>query len=149
MGTVPRVLIVDDFSETALLLSHLLASMGGFETRTATDGFQAIGVAEEFRPQFVLLDIAMPSLNGFEAAKRIRAQPWGKDIMLIAMSASWDEEYDMRARKAGFKGYVLKPMPVKSVVDLIEKCLRGDCDVPSSGRQHRVRSRRPLLDRHL
>ena len=149
MGTSPRILVVDDFSETASLLSYLLARIGGFETRAATDGFEAIRVAEEFRPEFVLLDIGMPNLNGFETAERIRTQSWTNRMTLIAMSACWDEEYDRRAQQAGFAGYLLKPMPVKAVVDLIQKFLRTNCDAPSRGRQPRVRSRRPLLDSHL
>src|SRR5512142_2883182 len=117
MSRTPRILIVDDFSEMAVLLSQLLNRFAGFETRAATDGFQAIRVAEESRPDFVFLDIGMPILNGFETAKRIRKEPWSKGMVLIAMSAHWDEQNQAWAEQAGFDGYLLKPMPVKALVD--------------------------------
>jgi CheY-like chemotaxis protein len=145
MATTPRILIVDDFSETAALLGHLLSRLAGFETRTATDGFQAIRVAEEFRPEFVFLDIGMPNLNGFETAKRIRKQPWSKGVILIAMSAHWDEQDQRWAEKAGFDGYLLKPMPIKALVDLIEKFSHADRPPSSRTRRH---LQRPLVDPH-
>ena len=149
MARTPRILVVDDFSETAKLFSYLLNRIGGFETRAATDGFEGIRVAEEFRPQFVFIDIGMPGLNGFETAKRFRKEPWGKGMHLIAMSARWDEDDDRQAHQAGFDGYVLKPTPVKAMVDVVEKLSDGDCDVPSRGRRRRHRLRRPLIDSHL
>jgi DNA-binding response OmpR family regulator len=144
MATTPRILVVDDFSEIAKLLGYLLNSVGGFDTRTATDAFEGIRIAEEFRPQFVFLDIGMPGLNGFQMAKRIRKEPWGKRMQLIAMSARWDEDDDRQGQEAGFDGYVLKPAPVKAMVDLVEKFSHPDC-VASS----RTRLRRLLIDPHL
>jgi CheY-like chemotaxis protein len=148
MVTTPRILVVDDFSETAKLLSLLLNRVGGFEAWPATDGFEGIRIAEECRPQFVFIDIGMPRLNGFETAKRIRKEPWAKGMQLIAMSARWDKDDDRMAQEAGFDGYVLKPTPVKAMVDLIEKFLHADCDAPSRTPRRR-RSHRPLLDSHL
>ena len=147
MPTTPRILVVDDFSETAKLLGYLLNRIGGFDTRTATDGFEGIRIAEECRPQFVFIDIGMPGLNGFETAKRIREEAWGKGMQLIAMSACWDEEYHRRGQEAGFDGYVLKPMPVKALVDLIEELSHADRR-PTSRRRQPRRLQRTLVEPH-
>ncbi len=127
MTTSPRIVIVDDFPDTAELLGNLLTRVGGYETRTATNGLEGIRIVEEFRPEFVLLDIGMPNLNGFDTAKRIRREAWGRAMALIAMSAQWNEEYGRWALEAGFDGYLLKPMLVMSIVDLIQKFSHSHC----------------------
>ncbi len=130
MARAPRILIVDDVLELTELLSLMLGSVGGYETRTATNGLEAIRIAEEFRPDFVLLDIGMPNVNGFETAKRIRSEAWGKDMLFIGMSGYLDSSYAGRAREAGFKEYLPKPMPLQSIMDVIQKFFPGlgyDC----------------------
>jgi CheY-like chemotaxis protein len=117
---MPRILLVDDVLELTELLSHFLR-VGGYETRIATNGLEAIRIAEEFLPDFVLLDIGMPNLNGFDTAKRIRSKAWSKGMLFIGMSGYSDSKYTRRAREAGFKEYLLKPTPLKTVMDVIEK----------------------------
>jgi len=78
-----RILVVDDNKDAAFSLS-LMLQMRGHATRTAHDGQQAVDEAAAFRPEVVLLDIGLPRLNGFEACRRIREQPWGKGMVLIA-----------------------------------------------------------------
>ena len=65
----------------------------GNEVRVAHDGLAAIEAAEEFRPQLILLDIGMPKLDGYDACRRIREEPWGKDTVLIALTG-WGQEED-------------------------------------------------------
>lgn len=126
MAKALRILIADDFLDIAQLLGRLITDISGYETRTATDGLQAIRIAAEFRPDIVLLDIGMPNVNGFETAKRIRANSWGKGMVLIALSGQTDERYQQRAEKAGFDEYVSKPVAVRAILDLIETLLHGE-----------------------
>ncbi len=121
MPRVPRILIVDDACDITELLNRLLSRIGGYETRTASNGLDAIRIAEEFRPDIILLDIGMPHLNGFDTAKRIRSETWGKATVFIGMSGYCGPKYEQRAREAGFLEYLPKPMPLRTVVDVIEK----------------------------
>jgi DNA-binding response OmpR family regulator len=127
MPRTPRILIVDDFPDIAETLGRLFR-FRGYEVRTATDGLQAIPIAEQFRPEFVLLDIGMPNLNGFETAKRIRSKDWSRGMTLIALSSHWSRGYQRRAREAGFDRYLFKPMPAKNIAAVIEKLSDVDND---------------------
>ena len=85
--TVPstcRILVVDDNEDSAESIAILLRTMGN-EVHTANDGLEAVGAAAAFQPDVVLLDIGLPKLNGFDAARRIREQSGGSDIVLIAL----------------------------------------------------------------
>jgi CheY-like chemotaxis protein len=77
--------VVDDNKDFADSLSMMLR-ITGMEARTAYDGLEAVEAAAAFNPDVVLLDIGLPKLNGYEAARRIREQPWGKDIVLVAVT---------------------------------------------------------------
>ncbi len=127
MPRSPRILIVDDFPNTAELLGRGLSRFG-YEVRTATDGVEAIPIARDFRPDFVLLDLGMPKLNGFETAQRIRNEDWGRGMILIALSAHWGREYQRRAQKAGFDKYLCKPVPAKRISAVIENISNVDSD---------------------
>ena len=82
-------------------LAMMLQLMGN-ETRTAYDGEEAVDGGGEFRPDVVLLDIGLPKLNGYEACRRIREQPWGKEMVLIALTGWGQEEDRRRSHEAGF-----------------------------------------------
>src|SRR5690606_25092635 len=77
-----RILVVDDNLDSAESLAMTLRIRGA-EIRTAKDGVEAIEAAAEFRPEVVFLDIGMPRLDGYEAARRMRAEPWGKELYLV------------------------------------------------------------------
>jgi CheY-like chemotaxis protein len=113
-----RILIADDYAGTAENLARLLRSYGD-DVQTAIDGLQAIALAEKFRPEFVLLDICMPNLNGYEAAKRIRQQPWGRDIVLIAFTAGSQREEERLCREAGFDAHLIKPASPTDISHLL------------------------------
>ena len=80
------ILVVDDNTDSSSTLAMLL-KLTGNEVETAHDGLAAVEAAERFRPDVMLLDIGLPKLNGYDACRRIREQPWGQDILLIAATA--------------------------------------------------------------
>jgi PAS domain S-box-containing protein len=104
-----RVLVVDDNVDAASSLAMVLKLMGN-EVRTAHDGLEGVAAAREFRPDVILMDIGMPGLNGYEACRRIRQEPWGKGVVLVALTG-WGQEEDKRqAREAGFDRHMVKPV---------------------------------------
>jgi CheY-like chemotaxis protein/anti-sigma regulatory factor (Ser/Thr protein kinase) len=104
-----RILVVDDNENAAKVLGMLLTALGN-DVRTAFDGFTAIELAESFLPEIILLDIGMPKLNGYETARRIREQPWGKSIVLAALTGWGQEEDKRRTRESGFDHHFVKPV---------------------------------------
>jgi PAS domain S-box-containing protein len=121
-----RVLVVDDNGDSAESMAELLAVMG-HETRTARDGLEAVAAAGAFRPDVVLLDIGLPKLNGYDACRRIREQPWGKGMVLIAQTGWGQDEDRARSREAGFNFHLVKPIDPAA----LEKLLAGLLLTPS------------------
>ncbi|HVF17114.1 MAG TPA: ATP-binding protein [Steroidobacteraceae bacterium] len=117
--TPPRlkVLVVDDNRDAAESLSMLL-EMKGHEVRRAYDGENALLLAEDFRPEMVLLDLGMPKMNGYEACRRIRDHAWGTQMTLIAVTG-WGQEDDRRkSTAAGFDGHLVKPVDPETLEEL-------------------------------
>jgi PAS domain S-box-containing protein len=104
-----RILVVDDLRDAADSLAMMLQTMG-HETRTAYDGLEAVRATALFQPDVVLLDIALPKLSGYEAARRIRMEPWGANVALVAVTGLGQEEDKRRASEAGFDHYLTKPV---------------------------------------
>ena len=103
-----RILVVDDNADAAESLA-LIMRVAGHEVRLAADGVDALRVAAEFVPEVAFLDIGMPRLNGYETARRMREEPWGKSVYLIAMTG-WGQQNDrQRSERAGFDAHVVKP----------------------------------------
>ncbi len=119
-GSKRRILVVDDNRDSASSLALMLRLVGN-EVRTAHDGFAAIELAEQFRPQVVLMDIGMPKLNGYEATRRIREQPWGHDMAVIALTGWGKEEDRARSREAGCAGHLVKPVSLPELEKLLAK----------------------------
>jgi CheY-like chemotaxis protein len=114
-----RILVVDDNQDSAESLAMLLG-LTGHETRTAYDGLAALEAAEQFRPEVMLLDLGLPKVNGFDAARRIREQPWGQGMVLIALTG-WGQEADRRrSKEAGFDAHQVKPVDPAALVKLLE-----------------------------
>jgi CheY-like chemotaxis protein len=104
-----RILIADDNVDAAVSLSLLLELMG-HEPRIAHDGLAALEVAEEFRPDLVLLDIGMPRLNGYETVQRLAKRPWAAATVMVALTG-WGQKSDReRAKEAGFHQHLVKPV---------------------------------------
>jgi PAS domain S-box-containing protein len=108
-GSKLRILVVDDNRDSAEMLSMVLKTLGN-EVCTAHDGLEAIDIAAEYQPHIVLMDIGMPKLNGYEAARRIREQPWGKHMVLIALTGWGQKEDKQRTKEAGFDYHLVKPV---------------------------------------
>ena len=101
----------------------MMLDLMGHETAVANDGEEAFLVAEAFRPDVIFLDIGLPKVNGHDVARAIRARPWGKDIVLIALSG-WGQPDDMRrSLDAGFNHHLAKPAERGEVERLLQ---RGD-----------------------
>jgi PAS domain S-box-containing protein len=114
-----RILVVDDNVDSATSLARLLALLGA-DVRTAHDGLDGVHVAEAFLPDVVLMDLGMPRLNGFDAARRIRTQPWSKNCLLVAVTG-WGQDVDrQRSRDAGFDVHLAKPLEL----GVLEKLIR-------------------------
>jgi two-component system, chemotaxis family, CheB/CheR fusion protein len=104
-----RILVVDDSEDGAESLAMLLR-LAGHETHVAHDGFEAIEAVQRLRPDVVLLDIGLPRLNGYEACRRIREEPWGKDLVLVALTGWVGEDDRHRSSEAGFDKHMVKPV---------------------------------------
>ena len=91
----------------------------GHEVSVAYDGENAVRLAEEFRPQAILLDLGMPGIDGYEVCRRIRQLSWGPAAVIAALTGwSRDEDKD-RSEKAGFDRFLVKPVDPKALDDLI------------------------------
>ena len=121
-----RILVVDDNPDTADSLA-LLLQMTGNETQVARDGLAALDAAAKFRPDVMLLDIGLPKLNGYDVCRRIRAQPWGKDVVLIALTGWGQEEDRQKTAEAGFTGHLVKPV---GYADLMKMVAESSTRVP-------------------
>ncbi len=115
-----RVLVVDDNRDAAMSLELMLAMMGN-EIRTAHDGLEAVEAAATFRPDLILLDIGLPKLNGYDACRRIRQQPWSKGTFIAALTGWGQEEDRRRSTEAGFNLHIVKPVDLPA----LEKLLGG------------------------
>ena len=113
-----RILVVDDNQDVATSLAEILTVKGN-DTRTAFDGEQACIVAEAFRPDVVVMDIGMPKVNGYEACRRMRGEPWGQHIVIVAQSG-WGQEDDKRkSQEAGFTSHMVKPVDLAALEELL------------------------------
>ncbi len=113
-----RILVVDDSVDSAVSLGRIL-KMFGHEVRTAHDGIEAVEAAQEFGPELILMDVGMPRLNGYEASRRIRQQPWGREVTIIALTG-WGQEGDrVQSREAGCDGHLVKPVDFAELQKLL------------------------------
>ena len=116
--TARRILVVDDNRASADSLARLL-HLTGNETHTAYDGLKAVEAAAMLRPDVVLLDIGLPKLNGYEAARKIREEPWGKKMVLVALTGWGQDEDRQKSREAGFNGHMVKPIDHAELMKLL------------------------------
>jgi signal transduction histidine kinase len=113
-----RILVADDNSDALESLATLL-ELGGHEVFSASNGALALESAERHLPDVALLDIGMPKLDGYEVARRIRAQPWGRRITLVALTG-WGQESDRRrSGEAGFDSHLVKPLDLDKLTELL------------------------------
>jgi signal transduction histidine kinase len=113
-----RILVADDNSDALESLATLL-ELGGHEVFSAANGALALESAERNLPEVALLDIGMPQLDGYEVARRIRAQPWGRSITLVALTG-WGQDSDRRrSGEAGFDSHLVKPLDLDKLTELL------------------------------
>jgi CheY-like chemotaxis protein len=120
-----RVLVVDDSQDTATTLQWLLR-VWGYEAHVATDGPTALKVADNFHPDAVILDIALPGMDGYELAKRLR-KPNSEKPFIVAHSGYCSDAHVRRSLKAGFAAHLPKPVDpedIRKILVICEKWLR-------------------------
>jgi CheY-like chemotaxis protein len=113
-----RIVIADDNQDTADSLKVLL-ELDGHVVRATQDGAGAIELARSVKPDFLLLDIGMPKLNGYDVARHIRMQPWGREMRLVAITGWGQPEDRSRAIEAGFDYHLTKPVPLEDLADIL------------------------------
>jgi CheY-like chemotaxis protein len=126
-GAAPprRVAVVDDNEDSAEGLAILLR-LEGHEVATAHDGLEAVALAERFRPDVVFLDIGLPGISGYEAARRIRALPGGQQMRLVALTG-WGQQEDRRkSAEAGFDRHLVKPVDPEELVGALDAGLPAE-----------------------
>jgi CheY-like chemotaxis protein len=114
-----RILVVDDNQDAAATLATLL-QISGNEVVIAHDGAKALETAETHRPDVVLLDIGLPTLDGYEVCRRIRQQPWGRDIAIVALTGWGQADVRRNSHDAGFDGHLVKPVDYVALVALLD-----------------------------
>lgn len=115
-----RIVVIDDNQEAAESLAMLL-ELEGHAVRAAADGLTGLQLAHDVNAEAVLLDIGLPGIDGFEVARRIRREPWGKHLLLVAISGWSQAEQRERASSAGFDHYLTKPVSLDELNALLRK----------------------------
>jgi len=113
-----RVLVADDNEDSAETMAMLLQALG-HEVCIAHDGAQALEQARAFRPDVALLDIGMPRVDGYEAARRLRAEEWGRALVLVALTGWGQDEDRRRSEEAGFDRHLIKPVDIDALQEVL------------------------------
>jgi CheY-like chemotaxis protein len=113
-----RVMVVDDNRDAAILMGRLLRTLGN-DVQVAHDGFTALEVAEQFRPEAILLDIGLPEMDGYDTARMIRELPALKEVLIIAVTGWGQEEDKEKGKQAGFDHHVVKPADSATLMQLL------------------------------
>jgi CheY-like chemotaxis protein len=120
-----RLLVVDDNTDAAETLAALL-EIAGHGTQVASNGYQAIELATQFRPDVIFLDIGMPEMSGYDVAKALRNTPGLDHVFLIALTG-WGAEKDRELTKeAGFDEHLTKPVSIVKVNAILAKLAEGN-----------------------
>jgi signal transduction histidine kinase len=116
---VRRNILIADDNQDALESLALMLRLEGHEVHCASDGEEALALAGQRRPEIVVLDVGMPKLDGCEVARRIRAESWGREAVLVALTG-WGQEVDRRrSREAGFDMHLVKPVDPATICDML------------------------------
>jgi two-component system cell cycle response regulator DivK len=119
-----RILVVEDQPDNRRIVRDLLASVG-YEMIEATDGETGVRLALEQRPELILMDIQLPGLDGYEATRRIKAEPALRDVPIIVVTSYALSGDDAKARAAGADDYVAKPFSPRQLLAMIRRHLDG------------------------
>jgi two-component system, chemotaxis family, CheB/CheR fusion protein len=114
-----RVLIVDDNADAAETLRLLMTTISGGEVQTASSGAEALKIGADLRPDVVLLDLGMPGMDGYEVARRMRKESWGKDVVLVALTGWGQDQHRRRSEEVGFDRHMTKPADPEALRDVL------------------------------
>jgi CheY-like chemotaxis protein len=112
------VLVVDDNVDSVDSLAMLLKMMG-HEVAAANDGEAALNLAAKFRADVAILDIGLPKMNGYDLAQRMRGEPWGKDVVLVALTGWGQVEHRQRSAASGFDHHLTKPVDLEALQQIL------------------------------
>ena len=119
-----RILIVEDNMDTYELMRFIL-ELNGYETFLAMDGRDGVNAALKQKPDLILMDLAMPEMDGWEATRLIKKDPLTSSIPLIAVTAHALSGDRARALKAGCDDYITKPMDLSELVSMVNRALKN------------------------
>ena len=113
-----RILVVDDLKDITATMGLLFETLG-HDTKVAGDGRQAVEEATAFEPEIVFMDLDMPVLNGYEAARAIRAAALARQPFLVALTSSHGVAVEVATRAVGFDFYLRKPADTNALLALV------------------------------
>ena len=119
-----RLAIVDDEADLVEALA-MRFQVSGFEVRTAEDGPKGIELVHRFRPDVVLLDVAMPGMSGWDVCRALRDDPETREIPILIMTAAMLRGAEDAAQAAGADGVVRKPFDDRALVETVKGLARG------------------------
>ena len=119
---MPRILLVEDNELSRDMLSRRLARRG-YEVLTAADGAQAVDAARADTPDLILMDMSLPVIDGWEATRRLKAEPGTRDIPIIALTARAMASDERMARDAGCDDFDTKPVDLPRLLEKVERWL--------------------------
>lgn len=118
-----QILVVDDNPTNLKLVSDVLES-SGYEVLKAEDAEAALVVLEQARPRLILMDIALPGMDGLTLTRKLKSDPATRDIRIIALTAFAMKGDDAKAREAGCDGYITKPIDTRALPGLVAEVLK-------------------------
>ncbi len=117
-----RILVIEDTEDNRQILRDLLSS-AGYEIIEAVDGESGVSMAAEQRPDLILMDIQLPVIDGYEATRRIKAEPTTRHIPIVAVTSYALVGDEAKAREAGCDGYVAKPFSPRHLLEKVREFL--------------------------
>lgn len=129
----PTVLLVEDYDDAREMYRDYL-EFSGFVVETASDGAEALAKAQTVGPDVVLMDLSLPGIDGWEATRRLKADPATAHLTIVALSAHALSAEGERAREAGCDGFIPKPCLPSELVAQLANYLKLDGAHPGSGR---------------
>ena len=120
-----RILLVEDTEDNREIVRDLIDSIEGYELIEAQDGAEGVAMATAEKPDLILMDIQLPVMDGYEATRRIKANPELKHIPIIAVTSYALSGDDDKTREAGCDGYIAKPISVRSLPEQLAQFLPG------------------------
>src|SRR2546422_11019155 len=117
-----RILVAEDDPDNRCIVVKVL-TLDGHETLEAADGESALALARRERPDLIVMDLAMPGMDGWEASRRLKADPQTADIPIIALTAFAMRGDEERAREAGCDGYLPKPCRPQTIRETVRRFL--------------------------